>query len=65
MSDLEKQIKVMQDAVAKGKPRTLENFVDDMICQSRTLSHTLTVAGSTRWKGQKQRIKELYHERTS
>ena len=65
MNDLERQIKLMQDALAKGKPRTVEDFVGDMVHQGRTLSQILVVAHSTRWKGQELKIKESYHERTS
>ncbi len=63
--DLEATIKLMENVLAKGRPRTVEDFVDDMIHQHRTLSQTLVVAASTRWKGQAEKIKEIYCERAS
>ena len=65
MNDLEQQIKLMQDTLAKGRLRTVEDFVNDNIRRGRTLSQVLIVARSTRWKGQAEKIKEIYRERAS
>lgn len=65
----EKQIiAVLEKAVidaAKPKPRKIEDFVSDMIRRGRTLIQVLIVAECTRWKGQAQKIKEIYHARAS
>lgn len=65
----EKQIiAVLEQAIvsaAKPKPRKIEDFVNDMIHQGRTLKQVLIVAECTRWEGQAQRIKEIYYARAS
>lgn len=74
MSDLELEeyfetetriIAVLKNALAKGKPRKVEDFVNDMIHRGRTLRQILIVADNTRWKGQRQKIEEYYDARTS
>ena len=66
--DIAEQIKILEEAQALAsipKPRTVENFVNDMHDRGRSLTQTLIVAFSTRWKGQIKRIKETYHARAS
>ena len=66
--NIQEQIKILEQATiiaAKPKPRKVEDFVSDMIRRGRTLTQASVVAECTRWKGQRQKIKELYRERAS
>lgn len=66
--NIEEQLKILEQTIATkslSAPRTVEEFVDDMICRGRDLKQILVVTFCTRWKGQEQKIKETYHERTS
>lgn len=65
LENLEETIKMMENLLAKGRPRTVEEYVNCMTSHGRTLTQILTVANSTRWKGQVERIRETYHARAS
>ena len=44
--------------------RTIEDFVEDMISDGKSLKQILVVAESTRWKNFKKEIKETYQKIT-
>jgi len=64
VEDIEKQIRTLENALAKGRLRTPQDFVMDMVNRRRTLLETVAVAANTRWKGHIEKVKEIYGELT-
>lgn len=46
----------------RARPRTLQEFVEDLASDGRSLSQILTVAMSSRWRIYKEEIKKEYYK---